>query len=494
MTMKRRSYIWPAVFVLCVAAAAQAQVDTQPFRRQLQQIERETQALIQRQVPPEQRALVDYGGFVSFNFLAIDDAVQETHILRQTLVTGYALVNIDGVHEFFIRGSSRYDDFNDGDAFDTHGDDWIEPTLDRGVYRFDLKRYYEVNEGQTINGNLVIEGGRQLVHWANGLVLSEEIDGGQVTVEIDRLAITALAGRTRTSNVDIDSSRPEFAGDMRRGFYGGMLSYQATPRHRPFVYVFVQEDENNNKPLLTDVAGTPADLTDDVITEFEYDSHYIGFGSEGSFGDRLSYGVEVVYQGGEGLSNSIASTGDQLVQTHEDIEAYAADFRLDYLFADANRTRLSGEVLIASGDSDRMTTTNTFGGNKSGTDDQAFNAFGLINAGLAFNPNVSNLLMFRAGASTFPLPNCPLFRRFQVGTNVFVFNKMNTSGPTDEEIIGSERTNDRFLGYETDFYVNWQLTSDLAWTFRYGVFFPGTGVPGDSDPRHFGFTGITFAF
>src|SRR5437016_4518292 len=91
-------------------------------------------------------------------------------------------------------------------------------------------------------------------------------------------------------------------------------------------------------------------------------------------------------------------------QTEDQIQAWAADARLDYLFPDLRRTRLSAEVILASGDDDRGNTSNTFNGNKPGTNDRAFNAFGLLNTGLAFAPAVSNLLAFRVGGSTFPLP------------------------------------------------------------------------------------------
>ena len=63
----------------------------------------------------------------------------------------------------------------------------------------------------------------------------------------------------------------------------------------------------------------------------------------------------------------------------------------------------------------RLSTSSTFGGNESGTDDTAFNAFGLINTGLAFAPDVSNVLIGRVGVSSFPLVESKLFSKLQVG-------------------------------------------------------------------------------
>jgi hypothetical protein len=113
----------------------------------------------------------------------------------------------------------------------------------------------------------------------------------------------------------------------------------------------------------------------------------------------------------------------------------------------------------------------------------------LINTGLAFNPNVSNLLMFRLGISTFPAPSSEMFRRLQVGINLFIFNKLNRNAPIDELT-----TADTFLGIEPDIFATWQVNSDVTISMRYGVFFPGAAIISDDEPRHFFFSGVTIAF
>ena len=492
--MMARSTLWVVAAMLIVASTAAGQTNVQRFERRLEQIEQEQRLAARTEVPAEQRARVEYGGYHSFNFFVIDDIDQKAHILRQNTLTGFARVNLDGVHEFYFRGHMTYNDWDEDDSVDNkfggHGDDWVEPTLDRGWYRFDLARSVEVREGREIDGNFMLQSGRQLVHWANGLTLSWEIDGAQITVSRGDLSLQTVAGVTRNSTTDIDSSRPGFSGDTSRGIFGGMLVWDASPRHKLFIYGLMQRDYNDDEVLFVDVAGTPGDRSDDLTTKFDYDSFYIGLGSKGAIGDRVVYGVELVYEGGEGLSNSfVPSTLAPVLQTHEDINAFAADVRLDYLFTDANRTRVSAEMVIATGDTDRLSTSTTFAGNKSGTDDHAFNAFGRINTGLAFNPDVSNLLMLRIGASMFPLPNSELMRRFQVGVNVFIFNKLNRSAPIDEAT-----SHDMYLGFEPDIFANWQVNSDVTISMRYGVFFPGTGIESDHDSRHFFFSGVTIAF
>ena len=109
--------------VLALSTVAQGQVELERFQRQLEQIRRETRLFINKDIPADQRARINYGGYINFSFLGIDDTDQETHLLRQTTLVGYADVSFDGVHEFFVRGRSTYRDWNDGDNFDGHGDD-----------------------------------------------------------------------------------------------------------------------------------------------------------------------------------------------------------------------------------------------------------------------------------------------------------------------------------------------------------------------------------
>lgn len=484
-----------AAFVLTViASTTTAQVELERFERQLEQIQRDTRLKVDTNIPTDQRMLIDYGGFVTLNMLILDDPGQDTHYLRQYDLNGYVRLNIDGVHEFFLRARTSYRDFNSGDDFDGRGDDLVEPTLDRAHYRFDLRRYMAAYKGEAVDYNFAVQAGRQLVHWANGLTLSLELDGAVFTFEKNPVTLDVLIAKTRDSITDLDSSRPSFTTETDRIFYGAKLTCNANSRHRPYVYVLAQDDRNPNEALNNAVLFNP------VTTVFNYDSYYIGVGSTGNLSDNLLYSVEFAYQGGKTLSSSF--TLDQNLnftdfsgaQTEDDISAAALDIQLDYLFNDVNRSRLSGELIIASGDGDRLHTTNTFGGNAPNTDDHAFNGFGLLNTGLAFSPNVSNLFLVRLGGSTFPCPSTNMFKRLQVGTNLFIINKLNSSAPIDEDT-----SDDTYVGFEADFFANWQITSDVSLALRYGVFFPGKAIGGilvntDKDPRHFFYTGVTFAF
>jgi hypothetical protein len=74
----------------------------------------------------------------------------------------------------------------------------------------------------------------------------------------------------------------------------------------------------------------------------------------------------------------------------------------------------------------------------------------------------------------------------QVGSDVFLFHKEDKNAPIDE--LTKMKS---FLGTEADLFMNWQVTSDMSVVVRYGVFFPGSAIVTDKDPRHFLYTGIT---
>jgi hypothetical protein len=470
-----------AAAVTLAASGAFAQQSLERFDRQLELIRRETDARALSDVPVNQRALVDYGGFLSFNYFSIDDTALDNHVLRQYEVIGYLRINLDAAQEIYLRGRTGWQDFNDGDSFDGRGDERIDADLDRGFYRFDSQGYQR-SRGQPVSDlGVRFEAGRDLVYWGNGLTISQPLDGVITDFSWRDTTLQVIAGITPVRTVDIDPSRPNFESNTRRGFYGVNVAHQVG-QHRPYVYGLVQRDYNDD-----DVATTGG-----VVTEFDYNSYYLGAGVGGAITDRLLYGVEVVYEGGTTLSNSFIVSGPvltQIPQTEDDISAWAADARVDFLLLDRRRSRLSAEVIVASGDDDRLQTSSTFGGNAPNTTDHAFNAFGLLNTGLAFAPAVSNILIVRAGALTFPMPEHSAFDKLQVGVDCFVYNKLDSGASIDEP------TFDRgYLGFEPDFFLNWQISSDVTLALRYGIFFPGSAIVADDDPRHFIGAGVTYAF
>jgi hypothetical protein len=472
-----------AVFGLfALPAFGQQQRDLARFERSLEQIQRDTILSINPNVPVNQRVYFDYGAYITAGYLSLDDNVNDNHVLRQIQFLPYMRLNLDNVHEIFIRGIIGYRDFNEGDSFDGLGDEPIDGDLDVGYYKFDLARYMAAYKGQKTDYTLTVKGGRDLVYWANGLVLSDRLDGVMIDGGAGNFGFSFVAGVTPTRTVDFDATRPKFDFNTRRGFYGLMLNTNIAG-HQPYVYAMLQRDYNDRDEELTSGA---------ITTRFDYNSYYLGIGSNGPITDHLLYSGEFAYEGGNSLSNSFTIGGpfiSPVNQQRDEIQAFAGDVRLDYLFGDHRNTRASGELIFASGDDDRLSSSDTFGGNKPGTKDRAFNAFGLLNTGLSFAPQVSNLLAFRLGVTTMPLPDLGPFRRMQVGSDFFLFEKLEGDAPIDEPSASG-----RLLGWEPDFYLNWQLTSDLTLAVRYGIFFPNSGVLPSDESRQFVFVGLTYAF
>ncbi len=316
-----------------------AQLERDLRNQELQQYQLDMRFRADESVPTNQRLLLDYGAYVTYSYLSIDDRTHDNHGLREGNLFAYLRANLDGAQEFFVRTRIGFRDFNNGDDFDSPSNyQSIGFDLDRGYYRLDLARYNAAYGKNVLgmngsDGNVVLEGGRDLVYWANGLVMAQVIDGVMVDMSRNGLDVQLIAGVTPVRTVDFDTSRPAFYYNTKRGFFGGMVSEQVGSV-RPFFYGLVQRDYNTDNNL----SEGPID------TRFSYNSYYIGAGASGPLSDRLRYSVEAVYEGGKDLSNSfqLSSIGGLLPvpQTRDSIDAYAADARLDYAFAGPHQSRL----------------------------------------------------------------------------------------------------------------------------------------------------------
>ncbi|HBS29658.1 MAG TPA: hypothetical protein DEB06_09470 [Phycisphaerales bacterium] len=424
-----------------------------------------------------ERSYVDAGGVASLAFVNLNDENNNARRLWQPEVTLYARAVVDGAHTFFGRTRFQYRAFSEGDSFDERGDRWVDPFIDRYWYEFDSRRYAAAYEGRTTETNFNIRLGRQFVDWGAGLALSENVYAARPTFEWGSWSVDGIAGVTPgdKSVVDFDASRKDFDSATYRAYFGGRLAYRTPGSKEFYAYVLHQEDQNgNNGPRVN--LGVPV--------AFEYDSTYVGVGSTGSFSKQWLYLGEFVYEFGNSQSDPLRGA-----QTEEDIRAWAARGQVTYLFGDPGRTRFEFEVLLASGDDDRLIASDTVGGNLTGTDDEGFNSLGFANTGLAFAAPLSNLWSMRAGISSFPFNTIRELGDFQIGLDLFLFNKLDEDAPIDEFT-----TTDRFLGFESDVYLNWRLTSDLAFAARYGAFFPGEAIGGSSHTRMFVFLGFTLSF
>ncbi|MEM1423865.1 MAG: alginate export family protein [Planctomycetota bacterium] len=465
------------IAVVCAPAFAQNQ------QRRIERAVRTAEGPDSRlQIDPSlafgERSVIDVGGFTSLTGVWLDDSSGNSRRLFQPELTLYGRAIVDGAHTFFARARAQYRSYSEDDSFDGRGDRWEEPVIDRYWYEFDLASAIAARSGVRKDWNVNVRVGRQFVDWGAGLALSEQLFAVKPTFTYKGLSLEGLAGITPPDEAitDFDASRDDFDEETERSFFGGTLRYTFPSAHQIYAYVLHMGDQNSGDRPRANIVPEPV--------EFEYDATYLGIGSSGTIGPDLRYVGEFVYQFGESTSDPLRTA-----QTEEDISAWAARGQLQWFLRDDWLTRFEFEVLLASGDDDRLTTTDTVGGNLSGTDDNAFNSLGFVNTGLAFAPALSNIALVRAGAATFPFRELDGFERFQVGADVLLHHKLDADAPIEEPT-----TDDAYLGIETDFFVNWRVTSDLSLVARYGVFFPGDAIASETEARHFVFLGATLNF
>ncbi len=477
-----------ALLALAAGAPALAQSDPEAVQRLERQL-RETDQALRITVPPDQpiseRLLLDAGATLRLAYYFVDDSSPNRRELRQYEGRVYARAELDGAHRFYARLKFQYDDFNPGDSFDGRGDDWNDPFLERAWYEFDLRGLERARTGTASDYNVNIRAGKQFIHWGSRLTLSNTMFAGVLDLEFGALGITALGGITAPKDViDFDGSRPGFDSSVNRTLVGAQLEHRGLASHRPYISFLAQIDQERN-----DFFGFGGLFP----TRFGYDSQYLALGSRGSLAPSWTYRAEIVKEFGRTWSSSVDPvTLGPVAQTRDDIDAWAGLLGLTWLARDAADTRVDLEFIGATGDDDRLSANDTFGGNRPNTTDHAFNAIGYVNTGLALAADPTNLLSFRAGLSTSPWKGSHgALDGLRLGLDGFLFLKADADAP----ISVPTTTGDSFVGGELDFLLEWRLLSDVTAIVRYGVFFPGEAMPlGSDDVRHFLYAGVTYAF
>jgi len=444
--------------------------DPEAFVNRQRAIEEQVRALRDRELGPAGETAFDYGGWYSFHLLIFDDGIESSRTFRRhdLRLWGRAILE-GGAHEFYARGRFSLLDFNSGDSFDGNDDDIEGPNLERGCYRFDLQKAARAYGWAVPEYNFNLQVGRDLVELGTGLTLSAPLDHVALTTTASDFQLTGLIGRTIGSSQDFDLTR--HTTRTRRAFFGAELRYTGFGTHEPFAYILWQRDHNR-------------DALPHLLQDFDYDSFYAGLGSTGELTKGVRYLAEWVYESGH-------SFGHRRFLDNDVIRAWAFDLQLEYLFKGPKMARASVEYLFAGGDSNRLDSpTDAIGGNRLNRQDNSFIGFGYRDTGLSLAPRYSNLHLWRAGGSFHPWPDHPRFARLELGTNWFLYYKNHRRGaisdPTADLPCG-------YLGWETDYYANWELSADLTWTARLGAFFPGDAFS-DQTSRTFLITGITWSF
>lgn len=470
----RFSILLVAVAVVPVGAAfGQGPAGREIYEEQLR-------VRLDQQIPEAREMGFDAGGWFNFAIFNYDDASTPSgsvRTMRKFEIHPWVRVNLRGVHQFYFRGLFNYDDWNRGDNPAERGDDFNE-RLERAWYQFDLGQMLRNETGRAPPVGFRAKVGRAFATIGTAFVLSMPLDMVQVDVTTRDWEFMTLLGQSVSYTRNIDSSE-RVVGRQDRWFFGTQATYMGLDHHRPFVYFLNNQDDTRPEPW-------------DPMQSYEYTSRYLGGGSQGTLlSPNLRYQAEIVGEWGQTYSEGVAggTTG------RDRIRAMALDVLLEYLFQVRTRPKVSVEYMYGSGDHNRRTSsTATIGGNRADSTDSAFNAFGFRDTGVAFSPLVSNIHIYRGGASFRPLEKLALFKKMELGSNIFFYHRAAGEGAISDTTV--DPGNDaRWLGWEWDVHCNWRLTSDLVWTMRYGAFIPGSAYDGgDKTCRQFFYTGIIFSF
>ncbi len=469
----RQSSLWVATLVLASigmpATRGQSPDAESGFLRQQRAIDEALEQQRKQDEPVSSLLDVQWGGWLEYYVFHFDDGIQKSRVVQRPGVALWTRLRIDdGAHELFARVRLRYDHFNAGDEIERRRD-WVGPNFDEAWYQIDFGKALRLttpSDPFQVRARI----GRQSVVFGTGYALDLPLDAVLVDLSVYDVRVQGLFGRTIGSYPNIDRSEPVDSHSDRL-FYGVQVAYEGWQRHTPFVYAIWNNDRTDERPT-------------DWGQNYSYDSFYLGGGVQGEFAHNLNYWVEGVFESGHSYADGAAFQRDY-------IEAYGWDIGIEKLFDVPTHPRVAGEYMFASGDSDRLySPTNAAGGNRGSREDTSFVAFGFRDTGISAAPTMSNLHVWRVGASLKPLEKWELCENLEIGTNLFLYHKNRCRAAISDPLADSFSGH---VGWEMDYFVNWRLASDLSWTIRWGTFFPGSAYS-DRDTRHFLFTGCTWSF
>lgn len=469
-----------AAFVSSRSAVAQLGLDSGPrrpagvssaFLERQRALERENQRKLQENLPLAQKFRVDYGGWYNNYFFLFDDGFNSSRTLRQHELRLWASMSADqGVHRAYIRGRMTFIDWNSGDNFQPTEDNQQGPELERWWYVFDFAQALRVYENKNIPWEAKIKVGRDLVYVGTGYAIDVPLDHVAVQAELFNVETTFTAGQTPYWTENIDRSLA-VSDHSERDFYIIESKYKGWDSHEPFAYIAWQDDHTTESPR-------------DLLQNYQYDSQYIGFGSTGELVDNLRYSSEWVIERG-------TSYGDRRFLHTNDIKAWGFDHRLDYYFRHKTKPVVTAEWMFASGDSGRLASpTNAAGGDSVDYIDNGFVGFGFRDTGISFSPRLSNIHIWRLGASFKPFPDIDDVKDLELGSDWYLYYKHHRAGAVSDPLADVQSG---YLGWEMDYFANWRIYNDLSWTVRFGTFFPGKSFS-DETTRTFLLTGVTWSF
>jgi hypothetical protein len=248
--------------------------------------------------------------------------------------------------------------------------------------------------------------GRHYFTVGQGLAYSDVDDGISLALNLAKMRLKTFWSRTLKHEENIDTSVPGYDNTSDRHFFGAEYSYLGLAGNDLYTYVLFQRDFSDERP-------------EDSAQNYAYDSEYFGLGWRGKMKDTFSYWWE-----------SIRETGRSYIyntNAKRDVSAWAHIFAFSYEPKVYTHPSLYFKYAYGSGDPDRVSVTDTFGGNSAGKD-KNFLYFGFIPTGYALVPQLSNLYFFKTGFSCRPLEANPIFKHLVASLDYYRYYKDASRG------------------------------------------------------------------
>ena len=420
--------------------------------------------------------LFSYGAAFSTQYVSNDNKSDQSHSTKDAQDHAYdyelkPYVNVssgDRKSKFYIRGTSKYTETNKTSG-SIRGNNFIQPTVDMAYWEKEF-----AGNTEDVKKKLTI--GRQFLQVGRGIAFALTADG--FLYDVTGLAkrkgewkVFAIRQNPTDDMVDLSTSTP---GSTKRYFYGFRGKYQVHPMAKMSLYTVRTNDRNKN------TSATSA------LQKHGFEPEYYGVVSEGKITSKLNYWGEFIYERGRTYDSATTAGSKQV-----NIRANAVVAGLRYYFPGDRKPTIFGEYISATGDPDALGSSNSsLGGSAPGTNDSRFNPFGGVSLGFALSPTMTNMKVYKAGASIKPFALSPnrLIQDLMLQPEYYVFRRRTGSlgAAGNDSVIPTTPTSDK-IGDELDFSLSWRLMSYVTYQLKYGHFKPGNAYATQSAETYWKF-------
>ncbi|MFC1668189.1 alginate export family protein [Chlamydiota bacterium] len=280
--------------------------------------------------------------------------------------------------------------------------------------------------------------GRQYLKIGKGFLLRDIADAGLLSYEDDFVTLSFAKGEVVDPPFDPYFEEP----DNEKDFYYAGATLKNVYQQKATLYW--------------------ARLMDESPEDLEYDAYYLGVIATGELVEQLSYYFEYITGWG---TSSVYNPPEDNPSAREDIDAWLCNFSLSYALLTRFNPVITGEVVFASGDSDAGSVINPKRGNVYGTEDKNFRGIdGFVIYGLALDPDMSNIQIYRIGASF----DCS--QNISSEINYYYYRKAKKHGIISDPTAYLPHNH---IGDEIDLSVLYSINEYLSCEFNFAYFMPG---------------------